>query len=411
MRAERDTLMIEKLTKVKLRLDPVLFCLAVMLLLVQGCGPIRQEAVPPSMTAYAVIPGMEDVRYRIGIDNEAIDRESIESLRREQAYLAASGQRGPLPPAAFLAISGGGDNGAFGTGLLNGWTAAGDRPEFKLVTGISTGALMAPFAFLGSAYDDQLKRLYTQVSPSDISIRRSLLAAITNDALADNSPLWRLIEKEVDQALLDAIAREYEKGRLLMVGTVDLDARQVVLWNLTRIAASRDPKALPLFRSIMIASAAIPGAFPPVLIDVEAEGQPYQEMHVDGGTMSQVFVYPPKLNLREFSKQHRITRERRVYVIRNARLDPEWAQVERRTMSIAGRAISALIHTQGLGDLYRIFLTTQRDGVDFNLAYVPPSFNAPHPEEFDPDFMRALYQTGYDMAVKGFPWAKRPPGF
>jgi hypothetical protein len=397
----------------KPRLDPVLIFMAtVLLLLAQGCaGPVRQAAVPPTMTAQATIPGLEEVRYRIGIDNEAIERESIASLRREQAHLAASGQRGPLPPVAFLAISGGGDNGAFGTGLLNGWTAAGDRPEFKLVTGVSTGALIAPFAFLGSAYDDQLKRLYTNVSPADIVTRRPLLAALTNDALADNAPLWRLIEMEVDQALLDAIAREYEKGRLLLVGTVDLDARQSVLWNLTRIAASRDPKALPLFRSIMIASAAIPGAFPPVLIDVEVKGQPYQEMHVDGGTMSQVFVYPPKLNLKELGRQFGINRERRVYVIRNARLDPEWAQVERRTMSIAGRAISSLIHTQGIGDLYRIYLTTQRDGVDFNLAYVPASFNAPHPEDFDPDFMRALYQTGYAMAVKGFPWKKQPPGF
>lgn len=397
----------------KPRLDPVLIFMAtVLLLLAQGCaGPVREAAVPPTMTAQATIPGLEEVRYRIGIDNEAIERESIASLRRELAYLAASGHRGPLPPAAFLAISGGGDNGAFGTGLLNGWTAAGDRPEFKLVTGISTGALIAPFAFLGSAYDDQLKRLYTNISPADIVTRRPLLAALTNDALADNAPLWRLIEMEVDQALLDAIAREYEKGRLLVVGTVDLDARQAVLWNMTRIAASRDPKALPLFRSIMIASAAIPGAFPPVLIDVEVQGQPYQEMHVDGGTMSQVFVYPPKLNLKEVGRQQGINRERRVYVIRNARLDPEWAQVERRTMSIAGRAISSLIHTQGIGDLYRIYLTTQRDGVDFNLAYVPASFNAPHPEDFDPDFMRALYQTGYEMAVKGFPWKKQPPGF
>ncbi len=395
-----------------IRSGPLLIFMAAAMVLAQGCaGPVRLEAVPPAMTAQAQIPGLEGVRYRIGIDHEAIERETIDSLRREQTYRAASGQGGPLPPTAFLAISGGGDNGAFGAGLLSGWTAAGDRPEFRLVTGISTGALMAPFAFLGSAYDDQLKRLYTRVSPADIRIRRPLLAALTNDALADTAPLWRLIEKEVDQALLDAIAREYAKGRLLLVGTVDLDARQAVLWNLTRIAASRDPQALTLFRSIMIASAAIPGAFPPVLIDVEAQGQRYQEMHVDGGTMSQVFVYPPKLNLKGLSKEQGISRERRVYVIRNARLDPEWAQVERRTMSIAGRAISSLIHTQGLGDLYRIYLTTQRDGVDFNLAYVPASFNAPHPEEFDPDFMRALYQTGYDLAVKGYPWKKLPPGF
>jgi hypothetical protein len=395
-----------------IRLGPVLIFIAAVLVLAQGCaGPVRQEAVPPAMTTQAQIPGLEEVRYRIGFDHEAIERETIDSLRREQAYLTASGHRGPLPPTAFLAISGGGDNGAFGTGLLNGWTIAGDRPEFKLVTGISTGALMAPFAFLGSAYDDQLKRLYTRVTPADISIRRSLLAALTNDALADNAPPLATHRKGGGSGTTRCHRPGIRKGpvaagrhrgpRCPPSGALEPDADR---------RESRSP-GLPLFRSIMIASAAIPGAFPPVLVDVEAQGQSYQEMHVDGGTMSQVFVYPPKLNLKALGKQQGVSRERRVYVIRNARLDPEWAQVERRTMSIAGRAISSLIHTQGLGDLYRIYLTTQRDGVDFNLAYVPASFNAPHPEEFDPDFMRALYQTGYDLAVKGYPWKKLPPGF
>jgi hypothetical protein len=381
-------------------------------LLGQGCaGPIRKEAVPAAFTDQAVIPGMTEVRYRVGIDTEALQREGIASVRREQALLASAGRRGGLPPATFLAVSGGGDNGAFGAGLLNGWTVAGDRPEFKLVTGVSTGALIAPFAFLGPAYDEQLKRFYTTTGPKDIATPRSLLAAVTSDALADNAPLWKLVSREVNQSLLDAIAREYDKGRLLFVATVDLDARQTVLWNLTKIAASKDPKALALFRSLMIASASIPGAFPPVMIDVEANGRGYQEMHVDGGTMSQVFVYPPSLDLDALSRKLGTQRERRAYIIRNARLDPEWAQVDRRTMSIAGRAISSLIHTQGIGDLYRIYLTCQRDGVDFNLAYVPASFNAPHREEFDTEFMRALYKTGYDMAAKGYPWEKAPPGF
>jgi hypothetical protein len=381
-------------------------------LLSLGCaGPARKEAVPAAFTNQAVIPGMAEVRYRVGIDTEALQRESIASVRREQAYLASAGHRGGLPPATFLAVSGGGDNGAFGAGLLNGWTVAGDRPEFKLVTGVSTGALIAPFAFLGPAYDEQLKRFYTTTGPADIAKQRSILAAVTSDALADNTPLWQLVGREVNQSLLDAIAREYDKGRLLFVATVDLDARQTVLWNLTKIAASKDPKALDLFRSLMIASASIPGAFPPVMIDVEANGRAYQEMHVDGGTMSQVFVYPPSLDLDALSRKLGAQRERRAYIIRNARLDPEWAQVERRTMSIAGRSISSLIHTQGIGDLYRIYLTCQRDGVDFNLAYVPASFNAPHREEFDTEFMRALYKTGYDLAAKGYPWEKAPPGF
>ncbi len=386
--------------------------LAAVMLAAQGCsGPMRKEAVPAAYTAKAVVPGMPDVRYRVGIDNEDMQREAIAALDREKAYLAASGHRGPLPPAVFLAVSGGGDHGAFGAGLLNGWTVAGNRPEFKLVTGVSTGALIAPFAFLGPAYDASLKRFYTTVSARDIAERRSLLAAVTSDALADNAPLWRLVANEVDQTMLDAVAKEYEKGRLLLIATADLDARQAMLWNMTKIAASRDPKALSLFRSIMIASAAIPGAFPPVMIDVEANGRDYQEMHVDGGTMSQVFVYPPSLRLKDAGKARGVTRERKAYVIRNARLDPEWANVDRRTMSIVQRAISSLIQTQGIGDLYRIYATAQRDGVDFYLAYVPASFNAPHREEFDTEFMRALYQTAYDIAVKGYPWQKAPPGF
>jgi predicted acylesterase/phospholipase RssA len=195
-----------------------------------------------------------------------------------------------LPPTAFLALSGGGDQGAFGAGLLNGWTAAGDRPQFKLVTGISTGALIAPFAFLGSAYDAKLKELYTNISTRDVLKLRGYVAALTSDAMADTQPLRRMLARHVDRAMLDAIAAEYVKGRELWIATTNLDSRERYIWNLTRIAASRHPKALDLFHSLMIASAAIPGAFPPVLIDVEAAGRGYQEMHVDGGAMAPVFV-------------------------------------------------------------------------------------------------------------------------
>jgi hypothetical protein len=161
----------------------------------------------------------------------------------------------------------------------------------------------------------------------------------------------------------------------------------------------------------MIASAAIPGAFPPTMIDVEAGGRRFQEMHVDGGTSAQVFVYPPALNVAEISREHGFERERHVYIIRNARLDTDWADVERRTLSIAGRAISSLIHMQGIGDLYRIYTVAQRDKVDFNLAYIPSSFQAAHKEDFDTEFMRALFDEAYKMGSNGFPWEKVPPGF
>jgi predicted acylesterase/phospholipase RssA len=179
---------------------------------------------------------------------------------------------------------------------------------------------------------------------------------------------------------------------------------------MTKIAASSDPKALEIFRTIMIASAAIPGAFPPVLIDVTADGEHYQEMHVDGGAMTQVFIYPPSMHIQEVrAATHK--RERKVYIIRNSRMDAQWSQVERKTMSIAGRAIASLIQTQGIGDLDRIYLIAKRDKADFNLAFIPATFNAPHKEQFDTEYMRQLFTLGYEMAAGSYPWEKAPPGF
>lgn len=205
------------------RLASVCMVAAVAMTVLQGCAaPTRLAAVPVDLQDKAEIPGLANVRYRVGNSDPEMVREGIESNKRELAYLAAIGHEGPMPPAIGLAVSGGGDNGAFGAGLLCGWTAAGDRPEFKLVTGISTGALIAPFAFLGPAYDETLKEVYTMISQKDIADPRSIFAAIFSDAMADNAPLWRLLEKHVTRELLDAIAIEYTtKGRLLLVGTTD----------------------------------------------------------------------------------------------------------------------------------------------------------------------------------------------
>lgn len=378
-------------------------------LLAAACGPlIRSEAVPVDLEDRPTVMGMSDIRFWAdSTDIAGMVKGGEEALRREQAYLAASGHQGPLPPADYLAISGGGENGAFGAGLLVGWTAAGTRPTFKLVTGISTGALTAPFAFLGSAYDDKLKEVYTNISAKDVLEVRGYIAAFTQDAMADNAPLRATIARHFDQAMLDAIAAEYRKGRILLIGTTNLDARRPVIWNIGAIAESDNPKRLDLVHDILLASAAIPGAFPPVMIDVDVDGKTYQEMHVDGGASAQVFVYPPSLDLSKSG----IQRERHLYVLRNARLDPDWAQVERNTLSIVGRAVSSLIQTQGVGDLYRIYLTAERDGVDFNLAYIPRTFTTKLAEPFDTAYMKELFQVGYDMAVKGYPWEKAPPGF
>jgi hypothetical protein len=381
----------------------------VLMFVVSACGPLeRFDAVPVELEGKAVVQDLPNIRFWADSEDvEHMRKAGLEMVRREQAYLAQTGHQGPLPPAEFLAISGGGENGAFGAGLLVGWTAAGTRPTFKLVTGISTGALTAPFAFLGSDYDDELREVYTGITGADVLEERGILAALFQDAMADNAPLRATIARVLDQSMLDAIAAEYKKGRILLIGTTNLDARRPVIWNIGAIAESGQPGALDLVHDILLASAAIPGAFPPVMIDVAANGKVYQEMHVDGGASTQVFVYPPSLNVRESGVQ----RERRLYVIRNARLDPEWAQVERSTMSIAGRAISSLIQTQGVGDLFRIYLTAQRDGLDFHLAYIPRTFTRTLAEPFETAYMQELFQLGYDMAVKGYPWAEAPPGF
>lgn len=381
-------------------------------LFIPGCGShARLNAVPVEAEDQATVLALPGARYWGEGDPAAFRKTMIEAHFREQALLRTAGHQGDLPPAEFLAISGGGENGAFGAGLLVGWTAAGTRPVFKGVTGISTGALTAPFAFLGPAYDDRLKEVYTTLSAQDVLQQRWFTAAIFQDALADTAPLRRTIDRYIDQALLDAIAAEYAKGRVLLIGTTNLDARRPVIWNIGQIAGSGHPEALDLVKDILVASAAIPGAFPPVMIDVEVDGKAYEEMHVDGGASSQVFVYPPGLSVAATSRAEGVTRERRLYVIRNARLDPEWAQVDRSTLSILERAVSSLIQTQGVGDLYRIYLAAQRDGIDFSLAYIPESFTTPLKEPFDTEYMKELFQVGYDLAANGYPWAKVPPGY
>ena len=378
----------------------------------QACAaPERLPAVPKGQLVDASVPGIPEARLYVDGDPEPFERLGLESVRREKAYLEEQGQAGAMPPAHYLVVSGGGDNGAFGAGLLVGWTKAGDRPEFKLVTGVSAGALIAPFAFLGPEYDAKLKEVFTSISADNIFLKRSLVEGFFGDALTDSTPLFELVGRYANREMLDAIGQEYARGRILLIATTDLDARHPVVWNIGKIAASGDPKALELFHKVLVASASIPGAFPPVMVDVEVDGTPYQEMHVDGGTMAQAFLYPPSLDVSELAEAQGTQRERYVYIIRNAKLDTDWASVERQTLSIVGRSVATLIHSQGIGDLYRMYLQTEKDGVDYNLAFIPPDFTAVHKEEFDTEFMRQLFDHAYQMSQKGYPWQQYPPGY
>jgi len=371
----------------------------------------RGSAVPRELEDRATVLGMPEVRTWEDAFNPAFLAEVVRSTRQELVVRRQSGQTGPLPRAYYLAISGGGADGAYGAGLLCGWTASGRRPEFKFVTGISTGALTAPFAYLGSKYDERLRGVYTVVKSAEIAISRGAFAAVLSDALMDTTPLVNLMDKLIDEGMMRDIAAEYDRGRQLVVATTNLDADRGVLWNIGAIAASGKPGALKLIHQILLASAAIPGAFPPVLIDVEADGERHQEMHVDGGARAQMFLYPPSFRLQSEAAAVGMSRERTGYLIRNSRLDPKWSDIQCRMLSIAMRAIGSMIQTQGIGDLYRIYLTAERDGVDFNLAYIPSTFRETPKEDFDPEYMTKLFNVGYELAKAGYPWEKRPPGF
>ena len=381
----------------------------VWLLLIVGCaGPDRLNAVPQSLTEQTTVLGIPNARFWADKQGPAMVREGMDAVARERSALASDAK---LPPANFLALSGGSDNGAFGAGLLVGWSETGTRPSFKLVTGIRTGALIAPFAFLGSSYDPQLRAVYTGIAPDDVYKQRSILTAIFSDALTSTDPLYHLISRYVTNDMLAAIAREYDKGRLLLIGTTNLDVQRPVIWNMGAIAKSGQPSALDLFRKILLASASVPGVFPPVMIDVEADGQSYDEMHVDGGAVAQTFLIPPQIGLLVNLRQEAMARERNAYVIRNARLDPDWAKVDRRLLSIIGRAIATMIHYSGYNDTVRIYATSKRDGVDYNLAYIGADFTTERRESFDQSYMQALFDYGYQQGRQGYQWHKAPPIF
>lgn len=374
-----------------------------------GCGSLaRDRAVPPELHGQEHIGNMPGVRY------QALSKSGIEEILSDiKSTVAPSAATAKQDVANYLSISGGGDNGAFGAGLLAGWTVRGDRPKFDLVTGVSTGALIAPFAYLGPDYDPVLKAVYTETQPSDIYLERGLIGALFGEAIGDTSPLYRLISKHIDADLLKNIADEYIRtNRWLLVATTNLDTGTPVIWNMGKLAQVGTPEALVLFRKILLASAAIPGVFPPVMIDIVADGKNYQEMHVDGGATMSVFLYPSALGVAAREQKVLATsKNRRAYIIRNARIDADWKEIERDTLSIMGRAVSQLIQSQGYGDLYRIYQTTQRDHVEFNLAYIGADFKFSHAREFDRQYMNALYQYAYQLGKAGCPWAHAPPGY
>lgn len=376
-----------------------------------GCAVLPRNAVPPGLTRVASMPGMPDVRAWGGRPSAAMERDFELSFQQESPADFPRGADGVVR-YPHLALSGGGSNGAFGAGFLNGWSATGSRPVFKMVTGVSTGALMAPFAFIGPRYDAALHEFYTTTTTRDIFAIGSILTALLRgDSLADTGPLAALIERHVDAEFLRQVADVHNRGRRLYMGTVDLDSQQFVVWNMGLIATNGHPEALDLFRKVMLASASIPIAFPPVFFEVEADGRRYDEMHVDGFVAANIFlnagVFRPVL-LHERAGRG-VARED-IFVIHNGQLSAASSPTPRSLRGIASRVIDASARATVVGDLIRIYAFTRRDQGSFHWVTIDESVELPGSEVFDPDKMSALYEIGYKAARAGPVWSTRPPG-
>jgi hypothetical protein len=252
------------------------------------------------------------------------------------------------------------------------------------------------------------------VSTKDILKVRSVIFTRRGlDSLADSSPLQRLIEKYVTEDVISNVALAHQKGRRLYIGTTDLDANRLAIWNMGIIAASDRPEAFDLFRKILLASASIPILFPPVYIPVEVEGEIYEEMHVDGGVATQVFFYGDIMNLDDAVRAAGLSTigAGRIYIIQNMQSIPYYGTVESNLVDISTKTIMGLLANQGNGDLYRIHTLAKREGIKFKLVFIPSDFEAQRPDIFDPVEMEKLFDRGYHMAFSGDPWQNSPPGY
>lgn len=383
----------------------IAFFLVCSTMLFSGCSTVeRKPPINVSNIQAAKIDQLDSIRF---IPSTS---EGINAYLNELRIITPKRANSPHP-SNYLSLSGGGDNGAFGAGLLSGWTANGSRPEFDQVVGISTGALVAPFAFLGSEYDNQLREVFTSIGPRDIYNNRSLVSALFGDSLADNSPLFFLIEKTIDRKMLDHIAAEYQSnGRLLLIGTTNIDTGQLVIWNMGKIASERSEQASNLFHRIMLASAAVPGVFPPQLFDASIDNQQFHELHVDGGLSVQIYLYPAAVSKKAIESGLLKTRERQAFIIRNAPIAVDQAKTSVNSLDVLNRSYKKIIQAQGVGNLYQIYQIANRDNVGFNLAFIGDDFKMDHPAEFDKAYMEALFDYGYQKAMNGYPWSKNPPG-
>jgi hypothetical protein len=307
----------------------------------------------------------------------------------------------PPQPGPWLILSTGGEEGAYGAGFLNGWAATGTRPEFSVITGVSTGALMATYVFAGGKFDEELHQIYTTISATDV-----FEVATTPESLTDTWPLAKTIDKRVTPEILAAVAAEHKKGRRLFVLTTNLDAGRPTVWNMGAIAAQGGEGAIKLFRQVLLAAASIEGMFPPVYITVEANGRQFQEMHGDGGASGPLFFAPdaylaPGTPLRLPATG--------LYVIFNGKLSTEFYLPSRTTAAILGRSIGIALKAGGRLQLALAGIAAQKAGIPLELTYVDAGFAQVGRGIFDPKYMGALYEYGLTQGRSESRFHQSPP--
>jgi Patatin-like phospholipase len=358
--------------------------------LLVDCSSFPRASFTREQQDVAGIPGIADAR--IWADDPA-------GLSRTAPF--NEGQRKPTS-IDVLALSGGGAEGAFGAGLLVGWTEAGNRPEFAMVSGTSSGALIAPFAFLGVSHDPTLKDLFTG-GIAETLLRVDGLNAIFGSGAFKTEPLKLLIARYVDEDLLHLIASQHRRGRRLFIVTTNIDAQRTAVWNMGAIAASDYSGRLQLFRDILVASASAPGLFAPTYIQVQAGNARFQEMHVDGAVTSNVLAVPESVLLQKVALTN--TAKPKLYIIVNGKITPDFAVIGDGTLSIVARSFYSTVKANTRNTLIATYDFARRNGWQFRLAAIQPDYAMTSTTfNFDTDYMRELFNLGFSMGRTGQPW-------
>lgn len=389
--------------------------LALFTLFLTACTKeLLRNPVPPEYQQTAEVVDMPGVRAWGDERSELFHQDVVNSINNEAEGMFPRGPNGEFQYSG-LALSGGGDHGAFGAGFLRGWSQSGNRPTFKIVTGISTGAMIAPFALLGENYDDILKKAFTTITVANIYDEHSLLSAYLNESLADNHPLKELVHEVVSDEVIDAIGKAHLNGQRLFIGTTNFDSQRPVIWNMGAVANSVHPEAYGVFREILVASAAIPIFFPAVFFDVEAGGETYEEMHVDGGTVGQMFFYGATLDwqnvLREASGKDEPVDDSVLYTIIDGEVDPTSKPVRRRLVPITERTIRTMVKVSAWSALYRMYLHAEQGGYNFKFVGLPDEYEPVHTDPYNQEEMTRMFQIGLKMGREGISWRTIPPGF